>query len=190
MNQCHLQLSKWTKHLNSLQIHKNHGMNLPASYQHTVKQKCSHFDEIVVVSCTKCHQNGNFGHSQWLKCYQNDISISVQYSPLSYGLINSILHIAHLLNKSQQCTSPISHNASFCNRNGRHFADAIFKYIFLNENVWTPIKISLKFVLKGSINNIPATVQIMAWCLDHYLNQWWLVYRCIYASLGLNELIW
>ena len=22
----------------------------------------------------------------------------------------------------------------------------------------------------------------------HYLNQWWLVYRCIYASLGLNEL--
>ena len=24
---------------------------------------------------------------------------------------------------------------------------------------------------------------------SHYLNQWWLVYRCIYASLGLNELI-
>ena len=23
---------------------------------------------------------------------------------------------------------------------------------------------------------------------SHYLNQWWLVYRCIYASLGLNEL--
>ena len=24
---------------------------------------------------------------------------------------------------------------------------------------------------------------------SHYLNQWWLVYWCIYASLGLNELI-
>ena len=33
----------------------------------------------------------------------------------------------------------------------------------LNENVWIPIKISLKFVPKGPINNIPAMVQIMAW---------------------------
>ena len=48
-------------------------------------------------------------------------------------------------------------------RNGRHFADGIFKYIFLNENVWIPIKISIKFVPKGPINNIPALVQIMAW---------------------------
>ena len=46
---------------------------------------------------------------------------------------------------------------------GRHFADDIFKYIFFNENVWIPIKISLKFVPKGRINNIPALVQIMAW---------------------------
>ena len=48
-------------------------------------------------------------------------------------------------------------------QNERHFADDIFKYIFLNENVWIPIKISLKFVPKGRINNIPALVQIMAW---------------------------
>ena len=47
--------------------------------------------------------------------------------------------------------------------NGRHLADVIFKCIFLNENVWIPIKISLKFVPKGPINNIPAMVQIMAW---------------------------
>ena len=53
----------------------------------------------------------------------------------------------------------------------RHFADDIFKCIFLNENVWIPVKISLKYVPKGPINNIPA-----------------LVYRRIYASLGLNEL--
>ena len=33
----------------------------------------------------------------------------------------------------------------------------------MNEKVWTSIKISLKFVRKGSINHIPALVQIMAW---------------------------
>ena len=48
-------------------------------------------------------------------------------------------------------------------QHGRHFADDTFKCIFLNENVWIPIKISLKFVLKGPINNIPALFQIMAW---------------------------
>ena len=48
-------------------------------------------------------------------------------------------------------------------QNGRHFADDMFKCIFLNENVWIPIEISLKFVPKGSINNNPALFQIMAW---------------------------
>ena len=46
--------------------------------------------------------------------------------------------------------------------NGRHFADDI-KCIFWNENAWIPIKISLKFVPKDPINNIPSLVQIMAW---------------------------
>ena len=36
------------------------------------------------------------------------------------------------------------------------FADDIFKCIFFIENVWIPIKISLKFVPKGPIDNIPA----------------------------------
>ena len=48
-------------------------------------------------------------------------------------------------------------------QNGRYFADGIFKRIFVNENIWIPITISLKFVPKGSINNIPALVRIMAW---------------------------
>ena len=34
---------------------------------------------------------------------------------------------------------------------------------FLNENEYISIKISLKFVPKGPINNIPTLVQIMAW---------------------------
>ena len=49
-------------------------------------------------------------------------------------------------------------------QNGRHFADDIFNCILLNENVWIMITNSLKFVPKGPINNIPALVQIMAWC--------------------------
>ena len=49
-------------------------------------------------------------------------------------------------------------------RNGQHFADDNFKRILLDENIWILIWISLNFVPKGSINNIPASVQIMAWC--------------------------
>ena len=49
-------------------------------------------------------------------------------------------------------------------QNGLHCPDDIFKCIFLNENVWISIKISLSFVLLGPINYILALVQIMAWC--------------------------
>ena len=48
-------------------------------------------------------------------------------------------------------------------QNDRHFPDDIFKCIFLNENVWISIKVSVKFVPNGQISNIPALVQIMTW---------------------------
>ena len=48
-------------------------------------------------------------------------------------------------------------------QDGRNFSDDIFKCIFLNENTSISIDISLKFVPRGRINNIPALVQIMAW---------------------------
>ena len=48
-------------------------------------------------------------------------------------------------------------------QNGRYFADDTFKRVFINKNVRISINISLKFVPKGLINNIPALVQIMAW---------------------------
>ena len=47
-------------------------------------------------------------------------------------------------------------------QNGRHYPDDIFKCIFLNQNCCILMKISLKFVPHGPINNIPALVQIMA----------------------------
>ena len=73
------------------------------------------------------------------------------------------------------------HSASSVNTlrprpNGQYFADDTFKCVFLNENTCISINISLKFVPKGSIHNIPALVQIMAWrrqATRHYLNQWW-----------------
>ena len=43
------------------------------------------------------------------------------------------------------------------------FSLNIFTCIFLNENLWNSIKISLKFVPKGPMDNILALVQIMAW---------------------------
>ena len=48
-------------------------------------------------------------------------------------------------------------------QHGCHFADGVLKCIFLNENVRIAIKISLKFVPNGPINDIPALVQVMAW---------------------------
>ena len=56
--------------------------------------------------------------------------------------------------------------------NGCHFADDFFKCIFLNENAWIAI------IWLGAVQ-----------ATSYYLNQWWSVYRRIYASLGLNELI-
>ena len=43
------------------------------------------------------------------------------------------------------------------------FPDDTFKLIFLNENIRISIKISLKFVPKGPIDNVRSLVQIMAW---------------------------
>ena len=49
-------------------------------------------------------------------------------------------------------------NSSPPGRNGRHFADDVFKCIFLNKKICILIQISLKFVPKGPIDNNPALV--------------------------------
>ena len=48
-------------------------------------------------------------------------------------------------------------------QNDRHFADDILICIFGNEKFFVLIKISLKFVPKGPVNNIPVLIQRMAW---------------------------
>ena len=57
---------------------------------------------------------------------------------------------------------PVQVNTLRPRQNGRQFPDNIFKCIFLNENVSISIKVSLKFVPKGRIDNYPVLVQIMA----------------------------
>ena len=61
-------------------------------------------------------------------------------------------------------------------QNGLHFADDIFKCIFFNENLGILIKISLKFVPAGPMNNLITLVWMMTLsrkAKSHYLKQWW-----------------
>ena len=73
--------------------------------------------------------------------------------------------LAHTEPKCQdiKCHHDIILNTLRPRKNGRHFADDTFKRIFMNENVRISTNISLKFIPRGLINNMPALVQIMAW---------------------------
>ena len=80
-------------------------------------------------------------------------------------------------------------------QNGLHFADDMFRYMFLNEKLCVLIKTSPKFVPKGPIKNNPKLVYIMAWPWnrDKALSEpvmHGLIHSHIYESLGLNELTW
>ena len=92
----------------------------------------------------------------WIKrmgCYQQCTTRPIETPMLSCGCpwhhSTDILSFSKIINRlrPEKCC----------------FAGDIFKCIFFNENAWISIKISLKFVLKGPINNIPSLVQIMAW---------------------------
>ena len=95
-----------------------------------------------------------------------------------WSLTSTTSHkISSIILKSIASSANISQNWCCSTQNGCHFPDIMFKCIFLNENVWISIKISLMCVSKGPINNIPALVQIMA--LHRPDNQWW--------ALSLND---
>ena len=108
---------------------------------------------------SKCMILNSFGSSvaalvrcynPWLVCYKPPrapVSVKGVYSPgLSTTTINTL--------RPRQ--------------NGGHFPNNIFQWISLNENVWISIKISMKLVPWGSIDNILALVQILAWCQSGY----------------------
>ena len=77
-------------------------------------------------------------------------------------------------------------------QNGRRFADDTFKCISLNENVRISIKISLKFVPKGPINNNLALVQIMArlWSGDKPLSEPMMVSLLTYICITPTRPQW
>ena len=90
-----------------------------------------------------------------------DILTASSYDVLK-GKVKELFCISRYREVTQWTASYV--NTLRLRQDGRFFADAISKCIFLNEKVWISIKFSLKFVPTGPINNIPSLVQIMAWC--------------------------
>ena len=99
-------------------------------------------------------------------------------NPLQHDTFIKSNDAQHALNESASLTPVFD---TFRPRqSGRHFPEDIFEWFFLYQIAWNSLKISLKFVPKVRINNIPLT--------GHYLNQWWLVY--IYWRVCLTRLQW
>ena len=129
--------------------------------------------------------------SQWVNLLSEVMCVCV-----SFWMIFSAASDENFIKRMTDCSilvvelGPDDFNTLRLRQNGRHFEDNIFECIYFNENICISIKISLKFVPRGLIDNKVTLVQIMVW------HRWraiiWtndgLVYWCIYASLGLNEL--
>ena len=98
--------------------------------------------------CWLSHEDNNTGNALHRKCYYNNESIMK-------------MHMKYTHSKFKPQSGGV--NSLRPGQNGRHFPDEHLKCIFLNENKSISINISLKFVPKGRINNIPALVQMMAW---------------------------
>ena len=78
--------------------------------------------------------------------------------PVQVELIHGPVRDGYLLVWSSAGMESASINTLRPGQNGRHFADNVFKCIFLSENVRIALKISLEFVPKVPITNIPALV--------------------------------
>ena len=117
------------------------------------------------------------GHWRLAKCplKTNGCLANRQLTSLVKEATGVYLHLASSLNKfpwytifvdgRQHCSSCsiVSVNTLRLRQNCWHFVVDILKYIFLNEDVWILLKISLKYVPEVWINNIPTLVQILAW---------------------------
>ena len=83
---------------------------------------------------------------------------------------NAFQNVVHNVLMQKTCNSGVSGMELhlFCintlrpRQNGQHLPDGIFNCILLNQNVQISMRISLMFIPKGSINNIPALDLIMA----------------------------
>ena len=111
------------------------------------------------------------------------ISINISLKFVPKGLINNIPALVQIMAWRRPGDKPLSEpmmvnllthicvtrpqwvNTLKPGQNGRRFTDDIFTCIFMNEKFCILIQISLKFVVKGPVDNMPALVQIMAWRL-------------------------
>ena len=142
-----------------------------------LKCHCAHYD-ITVMNFAVTASLAVERFSSWQSYHCNCLSISEciltftswsrsfdYFSLIHHQCIDYITVVCVQADKINHTkTSARSVNTLRPRQNCCHFADDIFKCIFVNENVWISRKISLNFVPKVQINNIPALVQIMAWC--------------------------
>ena len=110
------------------------------------------------MECLDVYKDMNIKNVNYIQDIKSGLYGDRMTHPIAPSIVDAvtlkiIIHVEkqHMLNKLRP------------RQNGRHFANDIFKRIFVNENIWILINNSLKFVPKDSINNIPALVQIMAW---------------------------
>ena len=113
------------------------------------------------IICHHVSYNWIFG-LKWQRFFysiQNTLSLGVLLTPLklAHDAITKCLWLSFV----HLCAGEV--NTLRPRQNGRHFPDNIFKSIFLNENIWISINISIKFAPRGPINNIPTLVQVTAW---------------------------
>ena len=160
-------------------------------------------------------QNGRHFADDIFKCiFLNEnvsvaIKISLKFVPK--GPINNILALVQIMAWRRPGDKPLSEpmmvslpthicvtrpqwvNTFRLRQKSHQFSDNIFKLIFWNENLWISFKISLKFVPKGPVNNIPALVQIMAWCrpgnkpLSELMMDRLLKHNCVTLPLWVNR---
>ena len=108
-------------------------------YSKPSQEESTAINEVILYACIKNKNNSNKPH---LYTQQNPTELSrLSWGPLLLVQINS---------------SPPG-------QYGRHFADYIFKCIFMNEKFCILIQVSLKFIPKGQIDNNSALFQAMAW---------------------------
>ena len=98
--------------------------------------------------------------NNWLPCswdFPTDISLFL-IIPVQIGLNHENLNEFVMQLVVFGCLGCVDRFNTLRPRQMDAISQTTFKFIFLNENVWIPIKISLKFVPKGQIDNIPALV--------------------------------
>ena len=146
----------------------------PASIRHSAHWKTSFFRPLQRLSFRYTLIHGVSAISTFIKAWQSHSSIingRVKPSRIARGHVGCWVEI-HPASRTVWGVEITPHVCHY--KRLTHFtldkmivilADDNFKCIFLNENYWIPIRISLEFVPTSPIVNISALVQVMAWRL-------------------------